>query len=824
VNSSANEAVATVTQGSTPTITAVGNGTTEVTIQASGTGGVNTPNVITATIQVNVAAASVSISAVEAGGLPVNLSGVLGQIEVILNISSGNQTISSVTVELGPPGTSCDDAAYVVAQSQNFGINGAPEAPVSLSVETQEFDASFTPKWINGANCLRARISPVAGPQPNASNTYQFTLVNPDVVYFNASVGTTADALGLNHIGNSATGPGGLWWRDGFTFRAHPVLYSGVSNVTSITYTSSPCGSEDGVAPTFSATFSCSGESTSAQSISNAVTIAYVATYTLTVSPTGFMTAASPGFEPGNPVYSAVSTREDNVAPTIVAGTVAFNDDFDEQWVNASYAFLGDFTITDPSGVGVDAATRLVKVFTGTCSGATVVTGADLAETLISVTPDGHRVCASAADLLGNTNAGSGASNFFGVDKGVPSVRLAGSTAATPAIVGTPASVSTTANTTIYGDGAPVAVMPATDVWGLEGIDTRSGFNQNGLTIYPAVQSLTRLAPTGATSCGLFTSPLSVVLTDNFVRTPVLVALDCVLGIGYYDYSGHVVDRAGNSSSTITRNFAQDHLAAPTLSSIGLAAAFYTVGAQGDFFLFGSDDLEIIEGDVSVSYPNDKLVVATLEGITYSLANIGGAARWDATLNTLVAGQTISVASLLGRIDFTCTGAGTPYASCAGADAVATVAAEFNNVAATDDGQNPDSVRAVAYDVASNVSNAVATAILAAQTNDVAQQWVGADLLSWRILSTAGPITAEHMASTSITAVYFDVVHLARADAGGTELRICGNFGAPELTDNGVNRFWTYSMTTPSSGTCATGGLWYVIGLKNGAALITQGM
>jgi hypothetical protein len=289
-----------------------------------------------------------------------------------------------------------------------------------------------------------------------------------------------------------------------------------------------------------------------------------------------------------------------------------------------------------------------------------------------------------------------------------------------------------------------------------------------------------------------------------------------------------VVDRAGNSSTTITRNFARDHVAAPILSSIGLAATFYTVGAPANFTLFGADDLEIIEGDISVSYPNDKLVVATIEGITYPLAAVGGALRWDALLNTSVLGQSITVPNLLGRIDWTCTGAGTPYASCVGADLMAPTAAQYNNVNTSDDGQNPDSARAVAYDVASNNSNSVATGMLSVQTNDVAQQWtgVGADILRWKILSTAaGNVVAEHMASTSITAPYFDQVFLARTNAGATELRICGTFPAPVLTDNGLNRFWTYTVAKPTgTAQCAAGGNWFVVGMKNGAALITIGL
>jgi hypothetical protein len=66
-------------------------------------------------------------------------------------------------------------------------------------------------------------------------------------------------------------------------------------------------------------------------------------------------------------------------------------------------------------------------------------------------------------------------------------------------------------------------------------------------------------------------------------------------------------------------------------------------------------------------------------------------------------------------------------------------------------------------------------------------------------------------------------VLLGRADAGATEIRVCATYPAPTLTDNGVNRFWTYTITTPT-GTqqCAAGGSWYAIGIKGAAALVTR--
>ena len=230
-----------------------------------------------------------------------------------------------------------------------------------------------------------------------------------------------------------------------------------------------------------------------------------------------------------------------------------------------------------------------------------------------------------------------------------------------------------------------------------------------------------------------------------------------------------------------------------------------------------------------MSYPNLGLITATIQGLTYPLAQINGTnpgVRWDNLLNNIVTAGTISVPTLLGRVDFTCTGVATPYASCTGADSVATTAGQFDTVNGTDDGQSPDSVRAVAYDVASNASNSVASGLLSIQTSDVAQQWVGADLRAWQVLTPTGAnVVARHMASTSITAPYFDTVLLVRANAGATDLRVCATFPAPVLTDNGVNRFWTYTIIKPTgTAQCAAGGNWYALCIKGAAALLTQGV
>jgi hypothetical protein len=485
---------------------------------------------------------------------------------------------------------------------------------------------------------------------------------------------------------------------------------------------------------------------------------------------------------------------------------------------------------------------------TAGCSAVVKVTGADYAETLVSDgSPDGWRICAFATDNVGNS-ASTGPSNWFGVDKVAPTDRIAGSTAATPSIApATVPAVSSVANTTIFSIAAPFVV---TDEWGLEGQDTRSGFNQNVVAGFPANETMTRLAPAvnpaAIIACG-FTNAMGQVLSDNWVRVntlPPLAALgagklDCGTGgPGYFTFNGNVTDRAGNAAPTITRNYAIDQYAAPVLSSIGPGAIFYTAGTPAGFFLFGSDDLEIIDVNLALTYPGMNAITATLTSVTKPLSSITGCARWDATLCNILAGATATDPYLFGRVDLTCSGAGTPYASCLAADALPPTTSQFDNVDTdantifSDDDKNPTGVSAIAFDVASQPSGSVAAGLLTAQTNDVAMQWgAGADIITWKITSTAGTtVIAEHKASTSITATYFDFVYLARANAGATALVVCAQFAQnpvinPVLTDNGVNRFWTYTISKPTgTAPCVAGGNWYAIGVKAGAALVTQGL
>ncbi|NOT08352.1 MAG: hypothetical protein HOP28_09120 [Gemmatimonadales bacterium] len=622
----------------------------------------------------------------------------------------------------------------------------------------------------------------------------------------------------------------------------------------------------------------------------------------LAVNPSGFIDNRGPTAD------VAGSTTWNANVPAATGRIIAFNSLFDQWWINASYTF-GACTTAACSGaanaasriwavdggVGMAAGFPIAKVAvqsasagsaSDTCTGATVASGADLAVTVTSLA-DAHRLCAYAEDLLANASATVSAaasaatralavsfstnlSNRAGVDKEVPVLRFAGSTAATPALA-TASTVSATANTTIYNILAP---RPA-HVFGIEAQDTRSGFHQGAaLAGLPATQTIVRtISPSPAAGgitqpCGAIVGSLATLLSDTWVRS-VTSAIDCglagALGVGYWAYSSFVTDRAGNVSVTVARNYAADDVAAPAITGLGFAAALYTPGAAAPFGFSANDDNEIIEASVGVgqSIPDPDAGGAILApfALRYppgSMTALG--TRWDVDCTLLqpncvftnvLNGGVATVPYFIFRVDQTCSAVAVPYAGCPAASATPYIIAQKTGVSAnygTGASKLPVAVQASVVDVGNQLSPVpIVAAMISSQFSPaagLAEPWTAADLISWSGSSVtpspgpppiAGGITAVHVASTSILAPFFDKVSLWRrgiAVGGGQELVYCGDFAAPTLTDNGVHRFWTYTIAYPTTGPCVTSpgntyvgaapvGHFTAGGLKGGAMLLT---
>jgi hypothetical protein len=837
-------------------VTVVAPGTTVIRATADGDQNKSASIQVTVTAPLPATISIQSVTALNQSGneVPVQLTNASGQFQVHLNIDRGEQTLERIDAVI---------AGQVVA-SQSFGVAAVAASPeaasdmVVLSVNSAQVRTAsnaFIPVVYNGNAVLRADLYVAGSATPVASNAVPLVLNNADAIVLDAPVlrptSTLPFAVGLN---------GGTYFRGTQTVAGFQYIAFGRTVPREVKIRSTLCGSTGNlIQSTASATtgieltgtYDCANLE-GPNRVATPVDIFFQAGSTgpdgtpLT-RPTQLSSIGAPFVLAGESRWHMITpaggnlpgpVHVDNKPPTVSLGKVAFREYFDESWINASYAFTSDLEASD-SGSGLAQGSPQARLYapgtfdpvTDGCTSQLVTTGADLIETETSASIDGKRICTWAEDRLGNS-AQLGPSNYFGVDKTPPTIRLITSTLPGPA--GTPTSV----NNTIYSIMNPP--VPG-QVFGVETIDERSGFHQSpAIDSFPVQLSLRRVSGAGKLSCTLSTfSPtptgFSALLSDNFVRS-MEVPIACgtpgdVGGVGYFFFSGRTTDRAGNVGGPVERVYLTDHLAPPSLATIAPMTEPYTPGEDAPFRVFAFDDVEIAEVDLLLAYSG---LAGPFSRLSYLRLVVPGATRFDTVAVSTLPGTPIPVPSFLGRVDFTCAQLGLPYPTCTLPDSLPKFSTDFNNVdtdldgVAEDDDKNPIQVSGMVYDVAGQASPLLNFGLLSALSGDVAQQWSNADIIFWRIRTpTSSTLQAEQKSSTSSGVAAFSSVLLGRVDAGGTQLVVCSiSSASPTRTDNGLNRFWTWNLAKPVSGPCATvaTGLWFVIGIKNGAGLATQGV
>jgi len=825
--------------------------------------------------------ATISIKSITTGaGVPVILTNVFGQIEVSLNITRGDKDLDKVDVVF-----TNEDGTPIVVATQTF---AAPVSPaeaaagdqeiVTLSVPTNQITmgaSTYVPVIFNGKANISANLWEIDAAAPIPTNDVPVVMNNSDVLMSSDGAMISGVVTRFNEGPSDipTTVPSASWNTGGIQYDG-PIYISFSTTVQTASWAAMACGAGVGTTAgtaatgiTLSNTWACAAVEAMNQTPGIGLPIGYTGVALgpdgTAVTLPGAWSALGASFmldgtdrwfvlTPGPAGLTPPSVFDiDNVGPTItmaagaVAGSwgVAFNSLFDQPWINASYLLAQDALWVD-GGVGNDLATQMIHLWdqgAPVCVVATAyVTGDDLDETIASDgTPDGYQICASGADLLGNVGTPSGPSNWFGVDKMAPLWRFHGTTAATPALVGTMPTVSAIANTTIYNiaDGMPYLVGP--DVWGLEGLDMRAGFNQNAVAGYPASQTMTH--QTGLLNLSVAgPSAMSMALSDNFVRTASEWGFHDGFGTpGYYSYTGYVTDRAGNTTTPYVKNWLTDDVTAPSITFATFAAVFYAPGQPADFTIFGADDLEVIVASFTVDYP---VVTAASGALQYDFT-VGQ--RWDGldpydalAFSTAITGVGVQVPSLIGRMDFTCSGAAAPYPSCAVANALPVTLTDFN-MGGTDAGMLPLSVTPISFeDAGVNLSGGAAPIVfnILQFSDSTAAPWDWAnvpDIDFWQIKDNGGSaFFAEHTASTSIEDPFFDSIMLVLDDTGGTgSMIICGNFGVQTLTDNGINRFWTSGAARPATGTqcelaqvANPGATYHAVGVSGNALLVSNGI
>jgi hypothetical protein len=843
---------------------------------------------------------------------PVVLTNVRCQIEVTANVNAGDVVLSRIDVVMTntctvPPNTAANCVTGTsnvrVMASQTFPGTVASDdgeakisAPVDLtmSINTAQVrspsgsSTNLVPAIFNGNATIQLVLYSAAGAQVASTTPTPVVMNNVDAVVYPTALtatritlagfttGTTIAITGAQYISFSQTVP----TSSGFT-----ATLGGCGTSSSVVTGTPTTGIVLG------GVFTCPGVS-GTTSVSPAVVPTF--TYAVATGPDGtpitppaFYSTVGSAFQlPSAATFNATLENRWNLllqnnapipAPVALTGVtfnnvgpflVGFNVNFDQQWVNNAFDLTALVAIPGVTNVVV----RLWNPTLGTCTGAVVTNPANLAETLTSSGFDAYQLCATYTDPQGVARV-FGPTNKFGVDRcdttftGCPSVRLIFSTGVDPVGIYTTPNVSPIANTSKYQTIAAVENMP----WGLEGQDTRSGFNQLVVTGDDAAhQQLIRLWPgavaaTGDAACTL-SDQLVTLLSDGWKRTglpaPAQARLDCGAGSGYYFYEGWVFDRAGNQSTHIVRNFVFD-LGAPNMTGIGFASTFYTPGTSAPFSFSANDDLNVVSAtigfamsgmpfpSVGINYPQCCLGNPPPPAFGITLGS-GWGTLWPTTksqLANIINGAVASVDNFLFRTDESCRFNGDPYTSCNvtanGTGSKPTVAADYNQNLYS--GGTLTNQQKLPQAVLANVGDAVGrespTGIIATMLNTqfspstgIAAPWGAAgcapisstcaDIANWTAVIVGANAVATHKTQTSNGLPVFQDISLWRFNTTVNQWNFCTlmpNPTAPTI-DNGTFRTYVSTVALPIgiAHPCnQLTGPWKVMGRVGGAGFFT---
>jgi hypothetical protein len=562
--SSDNTGVATVSASGL--VTGVAEGSATITVSSA-----TQPSLATA-VDVNVVAdelpptedPSITIQSITQFGtlFPVDPNNVTGIVDITLGVERA--TADSLRVLVGTKVVSeCTqrfNTAAGPAKLDAVGLRLAEDLiSVVCSINTADYDivaGQGIPVFANGQFPVRAVLYDNGAVLASATSA-PITLNNSDFTV--VTIDTPNDAI------NPTTG---LRWDGGaVTAVAVPVIFTGAP-VTSVTFNANGAirTDADGAAGGFSVVFPLTG--------ANNVGSQTDPTFDVTV--TTVRTNGQPGPAGDSDFWlpaGVVAFRLDNEAPS--AGTFTLAATQFDGWVNATYLFRSGHTgVVDAGVAGVDTTyhVALASAFANPAALTTteratvaatpeVTNAATLAETLTS---DVYVVVARAVDLLGNAvtiqisgGAGTGTNGTIGVDKSAPSIELQ----------------SGPADMTVTNNPAALAAYVAA------ASDTLSGFGATPWRLRD------RVATPAGTTCEIGTG-----VTCAFAQSAT-GTVNLPLDQGYHTVEIFVVDKANNSSTTITRLALVD-TEAPTVSNIQIPTTL--VGGQvANFTALAQDNLNL---------------------------------------------------------------------------------------------------------------------------------------------------------------------------------------------------------------------------------------
>ena len=759
----ATSSAATATVDATGKVTGVKAG--NVTITATSTADPSKAAAAAVTVNAGpvVVNPTIAINSVTQGGAPANLLGAAGQLDVTVNTSGGGLIEAFLSTSCTTNTIAAGETAVASQQATS-----AQAGTVTLSFNTAQLTAAGAPRFPNGAYCIKTRLTN-GTTVVVATNTVPLTLANVNTV--------TAGIVFTSRTGGPTSGVStinGLNYNQGdATITITPVIFSSSSPASLISGNYSLDGEIDGVPVSSLITFTnlavTAGKATLVLTDTSLTGVNSIFRYTSAASGDE-LTVTSATDASGNPislgtgVIAATGVRIDNDFPLPAA---AYTVTAPNGYIAGTYSFASGITnpaasdtkggipgvggITTTWYVGLASAAAFTSTDACNTTGLTAAaTGVDLPNTT-ATNVDKARVIV--ADKLGNRTCFDVASTFpgglFGVDKIAPTLSM----------------TAGTANQTAGTDARDATGYNVSKNYTFVYSDTISGFD-------PAF-------------------PLKGTLTRNFFATGSDSAVNCVIGTytagkacnavpmagqieftnstllsGYYIVTAQGVDRAGNTSASVTRIAAYDAVA-PTAGAASLAASVAPLGtasissAAADQF-----DLASSTGRLSYGATNFASVAGTSFGPNFDATRVTSGSATVALPNVYRGLQTntagvINAGALLPT--------GTVTVTDVGRNSVTSTAVAITTTTASADVQVGNTVGLTATSLAPTTSQTTTT-------------------LTFTVVGSS--------ADPAFQSQPFSKVDLYKANSAG-ELVLVGTITAtPSVTDTGAGvRTYTYTAT-----------------------------
>lgn len=627
------------------------------------------------------AVATISINSVTtAGGAPVLLAAVAGQINVALNLERGGESVQRVELLL------CDK----VVGSQVFaaGVSGEDEVQaaievVNIPVNTAAFNATTgVPECFNGPTTLQARVITAQNQTGSASPSLNLTLANPN------TVAATSEVTGGFP---SATSAGGLLWnRGGLTVSVLPVIYTpGVTiSAGSATFGTVGCDASGVGQRTAALVAPAAGAFIWTATLANTGTpgAGNVANYELDAAACPVALAAGEGITVtavggGNPVLTGVTAgltlRLDNRAPG--APTFVANPNIRQnQWINAGVAMTGVNTGATSNGwlvngaadAGVGGYVRQIRTGDGPTAAAARLAAPSADLPAPSLNNNSYCALASATDLLGNESALPTAGTVcttgvvpsstpvaaqhlaFGVDIAPPTIAFSGGLPANAQLnggaVGAEFQVTVSDTGTVGNSGM------------LSGSAVRGTVQGRSAALTPPSAASCSAAPFIGSFTGGVCNPISVNAAPPFPLVPT-TTIAAATTTAYYTYVAFAQDAAGNQSAPLTRVIAYD----PAANVPALTSALYNVPLTGPTVVFNanaSDNFDLSHVTYMMTYAGGLVGPIVFPNVTLNTFNTAPLVNTNVPAGITIEGFMRQVENVTGAGPLTVGGAFKPTA------------------------------------------------------------------------------------------------------------------------------------------------------------------